>query len=56
MKTFRHVLHRNSPKTRQIAESVTKHGHYYFDQSQRRKPTSWRLVGDEVVIEGEILN
>lgn len=55
-KKFRHQLHKRSPALRQIAEAVDKYGHYYFDKSQKRKPTSWRQVGDYVVIEGLVIN
>lgn len=53
---FRHQLHVKSPALKQIAEAVSKYGHYYFDQSQKRKPTSWKRIDSYVVIEGEILN
>lgn len=53
---FRHELHIKSPKFKQIAEAVAKYGHYYFDRTQKRKPTGYMKVGEYVIIEGEILN
>lgn len=53
---FRHQLHIKSPALRQIAEAVDKYGHYYFDQHQKRKPTSFKKIDCYVIIEGEILN
>ena len=56
MKQFRHELHIKSPKFKQIAEAVAKYGHYYFDRTQKRKPTGCKRNGSYIIIEGDILN
>ena len=56
MKQFRHELHMKSPKFKQIAEAVAKYGYYYFDRSQKRKPTGYKKNGSYIIIEGDILN
>jgi len=53
---FRHQLHVKSPALKQIAEAVSKYGHYYFDRDQKRKPASWKVVDCYVVLEVDILN
>ena len=56
MKQFRHELHIKSPKFKQIAEAVAKYGHYYFERTQKRKPTGYKKNGNYIIIEGDILN
>lgn len=55
MKQFRHQIHYKSHDLKKIAAIVDTHG-AYFDNGQKRKPTSWKRIGDYVVIEGDILN
>lgn len=53
---FRQVLHKKSPALRKIAHLNNRDGYYYHGDNQKRKIESWRQVGDEVIIEGVVIN
>lgn len=55
MARFRHEIHHKSPALQRVIYGM-QHGGYYYHSNQKRKPDSAKRVGDNVVIEGEIVS
>ena len=55
MARFRHEIHHKSPALRRVIYGM-QHGGYYYHSNQKRKPDSAKRVGENVVIEGEIVS